>query len=101
MTNVSEDYKEYVSHTGMQPHCNACQDYECDNVGMGDDACPAFSLGKNRIREIKNLVVRVGAEIWRIPVHSQDGVDTIKKMVTKLTAGKAGYFVEERCTYEK
>lgn len=101
MTKVSEDYNEYIANTGMQPHCNACQDYECENVGMGDDACPAFSLGKNRTREIKNLVVRVGADIWRVPVHSQEGVNTIKKMVDKLSSGKAGYFVEERVSYER
>ena len=100
MTKVSEDYNEYVSNTGMQPHCNACQDYTCENVGMGDDACPAFSLGKNRKRIIKNLVVQVNPHTWRIPVHTQKGVDTVKEMIRTLTNGNCGFFVEESVEYE-
>jgi hypothetical protein len=39
---LSKDYEKFVKKMGYDPHCNACTDTSCDNVGMGDDACPAF-----------------------------------------------------------
>lgn len=42
---LSKDYIKYEKLTGMPPHCNACTSPTCENVGMGDDACPAFRSG--------------------------------------------------------
>lgn len=45
LQHLSPGYVEYLLQFGQDPHCSACRDCGCDNVGMGDDACPAFKFG--------------------------------------------------------
>lgn len=45
LTYLSPGYTEFLIQTGHDPHCNSCRDYCCENVGMEDDACPAFKYG--------------------------------------------------------
>jgi hypothetical protein len=44
---LSPGYIEYLLQTNDMhgPHCSACRDFDCENHGMGDDACPAFKYG--------------------------------------------------------
>lgn len=43
---LSPGYVEYLLAYDTDPHCNACRATDCDNVGMGDDACPGFMWGE-------------------------------------------------------
>lgn len=43
---LSAGYIEYLLKTGNDPHCSACRDFECENQGMGDDACRGFKYGE-------------------------------------------------------
>ena len=42
---LSAGYIEYLLRFGVEPHCSACRDRTCENVGNGDDACKAFKYG--------------------------------------------------------
>jgi len=42
---LSVGYIEYLLQFGEDPHCSACRASDCDNVGMGDDACRGFIFG--------------------------------------------------------
>ncbi len=42
---LSPGYTEYLLQFGDDPHCSACRDKDCENMGMGDDACRAFKFG--------------------------------------------------------
>ncbi len=42
---LSPGYVEYLLQFGVDPHCGACRDTKCENVGRGDDACGAFKFG--------------------------------------------------------
>jgi len=46
LKNVSPGYTEYLIKHGCDPHCSACRADDCDNVGMGDDACAGFMWGE-------------------------------------------------------
>jgi len=46
LQRLSPGYTEYLLQFGQDPHCNACRDTECENVGMGDDACHGFKFGQ-------------------------------------------------------
>ena len=46
LNNVSPGYVEWLLQFGKDPHCSNCRDIECENVGNGDDACPAFKWGE-------------------------------------------------------
>jgi len=46
LQRLSPGYIEYLLQFGTDPHCNACKDIECENIGMGDDACPGFQFGE-------------------------------------------------------
>ena len=43
---LSPGYVEYLLKAGRDPHCSACRDWECENVGNGDDACRGFKYGE-------------------------------------------------------
>jgi len=43
---LSPGYVEFLLKRGCDPHCSACRAEDCENVGMGDDACPAFKFGE-------------------------------------------------------
>jgi len=45
LKRLSPGYVEYLLKFDTDPHCNACRDSGCENVGNGDDACPAFKYG--------------------------------------------------------
>lgn len=45
LNRLSLGYVEWLLRFGRDPHCSNCRDMRCDNVGMGDDACPAFKFG--------------------------------------------------------
>jgi len=45
LKHLSPGYTEYLLQFSHDPHCNACRDTECENIGMGDDACPGFKFG--------------------------------------------------------
>lgn len=46
LKNVSPGYTEYLLLDKGDPHCSACRDTGCENMGMGDDACRAFKFGE-------------------------------------------------------
>jgi hypothetical protein len=43
--NLSPGYIEFLLQMNHDPHCNACRDTACENIGMGDDACRGFKFG--------------------------------------------------------
>ena len=45
LKHLSAGYVEYLLQFDADPHCNACRETECENVGGGDDACRAFKFG--------------------------------------------------------
>lgn len=46
LKHLSPGYVEYLLAHGTDPHCSACRATDCDNVGMGDDACSGFMWGE-------------------------------------------------------
>ena len=47
LTYLSAGYVVWLLRYGKDPHCSNCRDIACDNIGNGDDACPAFRWGED------------------------------------------------------
>jgi len=43
---LSPGYVEWLLKNIGEPHCENCRDFECENIGNGDDACRAFKFGE-------------------------------------------------------
>jgi len=47
LSYLSPGYVEWLLQVGSDPHCSNCRAMDCENVGMGDDACPGFQFGED------------------------------------------------------